>query len=124
MKKIISLLPVLCISAAILSAQAKSDSRYEPAIIILRNLSIENGKIRFTSDTGGCTDKSSFRISFNKDNPGKVRPSHYDLTIERIKPDYCKAFLPDGVSIELDLEKDCGLKGNYTVTVLNPVTPK
>lgn len=124
MKKLILLLTIFCMSKVILDAQIKSDSTYKPEIIILKSLSIENGKIKFTSETGGCTDKSSFRTSVSKENSEKQKFPHYILTIKRIKPDYCKAFLSDGVNIEFDLEKDCGITGSSTITVLNPVMSK
>ncbi len=36
---------------------------------------------------------------------------HYVLTFERIAADDCKAFLPEGVDLVFDLEKDLGLSG-------------
>ncbi len=44
----------------------------------------------------------------------------------RISPGQYKAviFDLDGVLIEMDLEKDLGLKGKYTVSVENPVFPR
>ncbi len=49
---------------------------------------------------------------------------HYRLSIRRVRADDCKAFLIDGVLIELDLAKDLGLAGRFTVSVENPVVQK
>lgn len=50
-----------------------------------------------------------------------LRTAHYQLMIDRVRIDECKALLWEGVEIEMDLEKDLGLKGAYTISVSNPV---
>jgi len=41
-----------------------------------------------------------------------------------VRSDECKAMLWDGTVIELDLDRDLGLEGTYTVSVSNPVALK
>ena len=63
----------------------------------------------------------SFTVDIVKEAGIAAKIPHYRLTIRRIRIDECKAFLVDGVLIELDLEKDLGLEGAYTISVVNPV---
>jgi hypothetical protein len=92
--------------------------------IVVRELSLRDGKLVFRSDSGGCTDAASFTVEVAKDSGVSARVPHYRLTIRRVRADDCKALLVDGVLIEIDLEKDLGLKGAYTVSVANPVYPR
>jgi hypothetical protein len=92
--------------------------------VILEDLSVTNGKIIFRTATGGCTDKASFQVRIKKEKGISDKAPNYALTIERIKIDECKAFFPDGVLIEFNLEKDLGLKGDFTVSVTNLIYPK
>ncbi len=98
-----------------------SSSRWESGDAVLGELSVAGGKLAFVVETGGCTDKDSFRVRIKKEKGIAPGSSHYVLTVERIKIDDCKAFFPDGVGIEIDLEKDLGLTGDFTVTVTNPI---
>lgn len=71
--------------------------------------------------SGGCTGKESFKVEAKKapvSTPGAV---HYVLTVNRIKIDSCKAFLPDGEMVAFDLEADLGLKGAFTYALSNRV---
>lgn len=99
-----------------------SSSRQENGEIVLQSLSVADGKIVFRTETGGCTDRKSFRVNVKqvKDAAWRKKP-HYRITIERVVPDYCKGFFIDGTLIEIDLEKEAGLKGDYTLTVTNMV---
>ncbi len=67
----------------------------------------------------GCTGKKSYRVDVRKENT-PVAP-HYVLTIYRVKADECKAIVDKGAVIAWDLEKDLGLKGNFTFSVRNMV---
>jgi hypothetical protein len=91
---------------------------------LLRDLSIRDGKISFRVDSNGCTDAASFRVRVSRQEGITAKTPHYQATIERVRVDECKAMLWDGVVIELDLEKDVGLTGTYTLSVTNPVLPK
>ena len=91
---------------------------------VLRDLTIREGRISFRVDSNGCTDAGSFKVRVSKEAGITPNAPHYRLTIQRVRIDECKAMLWDGVVIELDLERDLGLKGAYTVSVSNPVAPK
>jgi hypothetical protein len=93
-------------------------------IVILEDFSIKDGVLSFRTATGGCTDKDSFKISVARGTMSSGRASHFILTIERIKPDDCKAYFPEGVVVEYDLEKDLGLTGVYVVSLSNPMAPR
>jgi hypothetical protein len=72
--------------------------------------------------TGGCTDKESFKVEMSKmpSVPPQSVP-HYVLTLNRIKPDDCKAFFPNGTPVLFDLAKDMGLTGVFTYSLANQV---
>jgi hypothetical protein len=108
------------------SAQTLKVSRSprELGTAVLRDLSIRDGKISFRVDSNGCTDVGSFKVRVIKKDGISPKAAHYQLTIERVRIDECKAMLWEGVVIELDLEKDLGLTGTYTLSVGNPVLPK
>lgn len=89
--------------------------------IVVAELAIREGKLVFRTDSGGCTDAGSFSVDIEKAEGIAAKIPHYRLTIRRVRADDCKAFLVDGVLIELDLEKDLGLTGTYTIAVVNPV---
>jgi hypothetical protein len=89
--------------------------------IVVTELAIRDGKLVFRTDSGGCTDAGSFTVDIVKEEGIASKVPNYRLTIRRIRIDECKAFLVDGVLIELDLEKDLGLKGRCTISVENPV---
>jgi hypothetical protein len=92
--------------------------------IVVTELAIREGKLVFRTDSGGCTDAGSFTVDVAKETGIAGTVPHYRLTIRRVRADDCKAFLVDGVLIELDLAKDLGLKGTYTISVANPVSWK
>jgi hypothetical protein len=98
-----------------------SRSPRELGTAVLRELSICDGKIRFRVDSGRCTDDGSFKVHVRKQEVPATKSTHYQLTIVRVRIDECKAMLWEGVVIELDPAKDLGLKGEYTVSVGNPV---
>lgn len=108
------------------SAQALQVSRSprELGAAVLRDLSIRDGKINFRVDSNGCTDAGSFKVRVSREEGIAPKAAHYRLTIERVRIDECKAMLWEGVVIEMDLEKDIGLTGTYTLSVSNPVLLK
>ena len=101
-----------------------SSMQRDLGVVILEDFSIRDGVLSFRTTTGGCTDKDSFKISVARGAGISERASHYILSIERIKPDDCKAFFPDGIVVEYDLEKDLGLTGIYAVSISNPMAPR
>jgi len=102
-------------------AQEVSRSPRELGTAVLRELSIGEGKISFRVDSNGCTDAGSFEVRVIRDKGITAKAPHYQLTIERVRIDECKAMLWEGVVIDLDLEQDLGLTGAYTFSVANPV---
>jgi hypothetical protein len=108
------------------SAQALtvSHSPRELGTVVLRDLAVRDGKLLFRVDSNGCTDAASFKVRVGRENGIAAKVPHYRLVVERIRIDECKAALWDGVLIELDLDKDLGLAGAFTVSVENPVFPR
>ena len=113
----------LILAALPLSAQGAKYVEGQRALgpIVVTELAIREGKLVFRTDSGGCTDAGSFTVDIVKEDVVAAKVPHYRLTIRRVRADDCKAFLVDGVLIELDLAKDLGLKGTYTISVANPV---
>jgi hypothetical protein len=105
-------------------AQKLSGSPRELGLAVLRELSIQDGKLRFRVDSNGCTDSGSFKVRVRKEEGFSPKTAHYWLTIERVRSDECKAMLWEGVVIEMDLAKDLGLRGKYTAAVANPALPE
>jgi hypothetical protein len=89
--------------------------------IVVRELAIRDGKLVFRVDSGGCTDAASLTVDVVKVPGISAATPHYRLTIRRVRADDCKALLLEGVLIELDLAKDLGLAGRFTVSVENPI---
>ena len=89
--------------------------------VVVRELAVREGKLVFRADSGGCTDAASFVVDVEKEAGLSAAVPHYRLTIRRVRADECKALLLEGVLIELDLAKDLGLAGRFTVSVVNPV---
>ena len=116
--------PALLVLAFPLRAEPFSQSPRELGPIVMRELSIEERKLVFRVDSGGCTDAASFKVDVKKEEGVSGGMPHYRLTVRRVRVDECKAMLWDGVVIELDLEKDVGLKGSFTISVENPVALK
>jgi hypothetical protein len=92
--------------------------------VILRGVTVGEGKISFRVDSNGCTDAASFEIRARRRQALTPHAAWYEIAIERVRIDECKAMLWDGVLIEIDLEKDLGLTGPCAVSVSNPILPK
>jgi hypothetical protein len=125
MRAVVIVLAVLFAASPVVSETREvSHSARERGLIIVRELTVKEGKILFRADSNGCTDRSSFSVEVAKDEGFSPKSPHYRLTIERIRSDECKAMVWDGILIEIDLEKELGLTITYTVSVENPVFPK
>jgi hypothetical protein len=109
------------LAAAPAWAEPVSRSPRETGLVVLRDIAIRERKVAFRVDSGGCTDAASFRTDVTREQGSSAAVPNYRLAIRRTRIDDCKAMLWDGVLIELDLEKDLGLKGSYTISVENPV---
>lgn len=86
-----------------------------PYLETLLGIELEDGKMKIRVPSNGCTGKDSFKIEVIKGFTG-VPP--YIVEIYRLFPDYCKAWLPDGVVLEYDLE-ELGIEPNATFTLTN-----
>jgi hypothetical protein len=125
MRTPLAVLALVLIALPVAAQGAKFvEGQRELGPIVVRELAIGEGKLVFRTDSGGCTDAASFTVDIAKEAGISASVPHYRLTIRRVRADDCKAFLVDGVLIELDLAKDLGLTGTYTVSVENPVVQK
>jgi hypothetical protein len=122
MKPVLVLAAVLCLAMPALADTAGvSRSPRETGVAVLREVTLGGGRLSILVDTNGCTEKTSFRVDVKKEPGASAAAPRYRLTVRRVVADECKAFLPEGVRIEIDLAKDLGFRGVYTVSVDNPV---
>lgn len=95
----------------------------DTGIVVLRAIEIREHKVFIRVNSSGCTDKKTIEARVvKKDGVDKEVP-HYEITFIRNKPDNCKAFLPEGIFLEYDVQKDLNLKMPYTLSILNPIIP-
>jgi hypothetical protein len=122
MQRLVFLIALLAVALP-LAAQPQRFVEGQRALgpVVVRELAIRGGKLAFRVDSGGCTDAASFTVDVAKEEEIAQQCPHYRLTIRRVRADDCKALLLEGVLIELDLEKDLGLTGRFTVSIENPV---
>jgi hypothetical protein len=71
--------------------------------------------------SNGCTDKGSFKVDVKKEAGFPSKEQHYVLTIKRVRPDECKAIVDNGALVLFDLEKDLGLKGDFSYSITNQI---
>lgn len=64
--------------------------------------------------SNGCTEASSFKVHL-ADSAGKTM-----VALERERPDYCRAFLRDGVTLHWDW-KELGITPPEDLVLVNPV---
>jgi hypothetical protein len=64
-------------------------------------------------DSNGCTQASDFEVSVAENSPAKI-------TLRRIKPDMCKALVPDGVDLRWTYA-DLGLEPGTPARIINPL---
>lgn len=92
-------------------------------IVVLRAVEIKEHKVSIKVNSSGCTDNKTIEAKIvKKDGVDKEVP-HYEITFIRNKPDNCKAFLPEGIFLEYDVQKDLNIKMPYTLSILNPIIP-
>lgn len=94
--------------------------------LILRELNIKEHKLYIRVSSNGCTHKGTLKAEVIN-SPTRVDKDvpHYEITFFRVIPDTCEDLLPDGVSIEYDLQKDFGIntKLPYTISIINLIYP-
>ncbi|WP_343163126.1 hypothetical protein [Hyphobacterium vulgare] len=64
--------------------------------------------------SNGCTQKGDFRVDVSR------RDNAYSILLERVREDYCRALMPNGVEIAFGFE-ELGVPQGAAVTVANPV---
>lgn len=74
--------------------------------------------------TNGCTDKRSFRVDASADAASAADPV-YRVSLSRLRPDYCKAYLPEGEVLTWTLEElaiplDAAIQVDSRVIVARP----
>ena len=70
---------------------------FKPYLETLKGIEIIGKKIIIRVPSGGLTSSESFQIDINE---GITQQPPFLLSIKRIKPDFGKAFLPNGVTLE------------------------
>ncbi len=123
MKAVVSFLALLFVAFPLLpQSPAVSHDPRELGLITLTELSIKDGKLAFRAASNGCTDAGSFTVRVRPEAGAVSGVPAYRLAIERVRIDDCKMLVLEGVQIELDLVKDLGLSGTFTLSFDNPIT--
>lgn len=78
---------------------------------------VDDAGITFQVPTGGCTGKENFGLE-------TISPKPLTVRLLRIRPDYCEAFVPDGVKVHFTFaEIGAGAKldaeAQKTLVILN-----
>ena len=76
---------------------------------------ISGDKLLLRVPSNGCTDKDSFKTDIDL-----LEEQEYALKVTRVKDDNCKAFLPEGVSMEYGFE-ELRVPAGARITILNPL---
>jgi len=80
---------------------------------------LEDGSIRVQVRSNGCTTKESFEPVVMVDSRTRWA---FTVELRRLRPDLCRAFLPEGVELEWSRD-ELGLPRGGTVRVINPQAP-
>ena len=123
MKRTVWALVMVLVFAGACSGLSFADGQRQLGEAVLGSLTVKDGAVVVNVASGGCTDTNSFKVHVVRSEGTEGGIPHYVLTFERIAVDACKAFLPEGVDLVFDLEKDLGLSGRYTLSVANRVRP-
>lgn len=68
--------------------------------------------------TGGCTEKSDFKVIARKAD------GITHIEFQRLRPDFCKGFFPKGMSISYAWNEIPGLDNTRNVKIINRVRNK
>lgn len=77
--------------------------------------SVHPAHVVFQVTSNGCTDRSYFEVDV--DHHGSNR---YSLELDRIRPDRCRALVPEGVEVSWSFD-ELGLPRGAAVEIENPV---
>lgn len=86
-----------------------------PRIETIYGLIFTGDTLQIQVESNGCTARESFMVEKLTDPQGNVAK----LLIVRNHPDWCRAYLPAGVTVEFSKE-DLGLDGEINVHIQNP----
>jgi hypothetical protein len=91
-----------------------AQSRLEPATVTKVTIDAAGDtQLRVNVSSGGCTRAADFRVVVSARTTGGQT-----VRFERIKPDFCEAFAPQGTMIDLDVH---GLHRSDPIFVENPL---
>ena len=79
----------------------------------LSRISFDGSKMTLVVGSNGCTQISDFEVRITEGDKA-------DIAVARIKPDLCRAIVPDGVTLNWTYE-ELGLKKGQPVIVKNPL---
>jgi len=82
---------------------------------VLMGVNITAKEIELHVVSRGCTNKESFSIEVDKGITGKPP---YAIRVYRVKPDDCKAFLPEGVTVKFSKD-ELSLSGIFEMSLTN-----
>lgn len=116
------LMTALFLGARLLSGGV-AQTPHDLGEVLLRELTVRDGKVILRVDSGGCTDTSSIRPRVRLEPGPADQLPHYVATFERVRPDDCKALLLEGVELEYRIVEDLGIRGLHLLTLTNPVRP-
>ena len=108
-----------------LRVSAPAFSASEIGQVVLRSFRVDSHVVSIRINSNGCTDKNSVIPVISVSYPIDKNSPHYDITFVRLKADWCKAFLPEGVLLTYNLKEDLGIDTRkfYTLRCTNPIFP-
>ncbi|MCZ8194224.1 hypothetical protein [Brevundimonas sp.] len=97
------------VTVQLASAVDKTDETGES----LRAARFEDGRLVVRVDSDGCTSAANFEVRLVGDRPAT-------LTLERVRPDPCRALVPEGVEVSWTYT-ELGLEAGDSVRLMNPI---
>lgn len=76
--------------------------------------------VHIRADSHGCTAEDSFNVVTYRDG-GDPQSNTFHVRFERLAPDRCRAFLPDGVELAYSFTR-LGLPADAVIIVDNPIS--
>jgi hypothetical protein len=79
----------------------------------VRSAHFEDGRLMVRVDSNGCTSAANFEVRLVGDRPAA-------LTLERVRPDPCRALVPEGVEVSWTYA-ELGLEASDSVRLMNAI---
>ena len=79
----------------------------------VRSAHFEDGRLMVRVDSNGCTSAANFEVRLVGDRPAA-------LTLERVRPDPCRALVPEGVEVSWTYA-ELGLEPGTSVRLMNAI---